>query len=1370
MLSSILWHVTKLIFSRMLITSQPVRVFFSQKKKTISFFALLFALLFTGVHIIYADPATPITDCGEITVSGAYAVQNDISSSGPCIVISANNVSIDGGNFTITGTSSSGDYGIATEGATGVVISNIALVNQGIGIFLSAAPAASITDVAIGGSVQNGIVLSQSADASVSESTINGTFYYTAGEGYGINIIDSTGVEITGNDFGSNDLTAIGMFGANGNATITGNTISNSNNSSMRISACSYNDSGCDSTISGLTITGNTITNAGNSGIDLEGVITSTISTNEISNADYGIVLNNASNGNTLSGNTISDSGVGINLDESENNTISTNTITNVDTAVYIEDDSHGNIVSENEIDDVVSGFFIDASDNNQVLDNTITLSEVNYGSGSSSPLLFTWDGEGYDYVADVGRGIPRNVTGMDYVPVPSDSLVPKNGKYSINLSQEYNEIVYFDKMALMTFDHAAGYDVVTSLQRNKEGQFFTIADEPSNPMQSCTDMYGNDCLEDLQASDEKWSVKDESNLNSWIMDFGDLSGASRIQLVIQAARDYSLDSASLRTIQVKNSSGQWVDAYAGSAISSPGGSPRTQVIDLTGKFTGSSYEVKFGYDRTRVNYVAIDTSAPVSYTTNTYSPETADLQFHGYTAINKEFFWDHDWNTVSPVPEEQFAPQVGNFTKYGDVAPLLTSTDDQFVIMHHGDSMAIEFPYVAPAGGTERSFIMDNWATFKHAEMGVVGQTVDPLPFNGMTAYPYPENEEYPETSENLAYIKLWNTRTINDDRFGMSLPDSVNTIVRGNTITNDSGDPEDPFIGDKGIYVYLEESSTIEDNIISGFNYGIVVEESEDITLVGNTISDIQFDAIQVDDVLGLTISENIISDTFDGGDGIEVENSEEVTITDNTISNVTDDGIYLGNVQNVEISGNTATGVTDDGLDLEESGSYTVTNNTFESENNGIEVEGNYVAPGGNDCDDPASLCYLRNQVSNGPEKYSGTSAGWEDKTVDLASYLGQNIDLHLAFYTDGSVLGNGVYLDDIVITVDGTDVFSDDIESGTNGWTVDDPYGPSWTIEEPIDAPSASHAWYSNYEDNQYTALTRAVDLTTATSASVSYTINYDTESCCDYFGVWGAEIVDEGGGGEDDGDIKTVSDNEFTSGSVSVFIDGATNIDFLRNTFRSNSWIDNDSELNTFSNESVGNIYYLADETPAWETYNITDSDSNGYADAGDDLPFNQEVLGEELWLGLGMDEHPATETNTTVERTTKRRSIRSAIVRQFFEAAPASQVPTSSSSGSPADGQCPTDQILTQNMRSGARDGRYHQYTKAVVKEVKILQAHMNRLAFNSGPADGILGPITDGAIKRMQVFLGTMADGYVGPLTRALINKSCGAEGLKKA
>ncbi len=96
-------------------------------------------------------------------------------------------------------------------------------------------------------------------------------------------------------------------------------------------------------------------------------------------------------------------------------------------------------------------------------------------------------------------------------------------------------------------------------------------------------------------------------------------------------------------------------------------------------------------------------------------------------------------------------------------------------------------------------------------------------------------------------------------------------------------------------------------------------------------------------------------------------------------------------------------------------------------------------------------------------------------------------------------------------------------------------------------------------------------------------------------------------------------------------------------------------------------------------------------------------------------------------------------------------------------------GLCLATQILTQNLRAPSRNGVYNSYTKGIVKEAKILQAHMNRLGFVSGPEDGIIGPLTDGAIKRMQIFLHTKPDGLIGPITRGLINHSCGSAGLQQ-
>ena len=51
-------------------------------------------------------------------------------------------------------------------------------------------------------------------------------------------------------------------------------------------------------------------------------------------------------------------------------------------------------------------------------------------------------------------------------------------------------------------------------------------------------------------------------------------------------------------------------------------------------------------------------------------------------------------------------------------------------------------------------------------------------------------------------------------------------------------------------------------------------------------------------------------------------------------------------------------------------------------------------------------------------------------------------------------------------------------------------------------------------------------------------------------------------------------------------------------------------------------------------------------------------------------------------------------------------------------------------------------NGRYNSYTNGIVRQAHILQAHLNRFGFASGKADGMLSPISDAVIKRMQLFL----------------------------
>jgi immune inhibitor A len=65
----------------------------------------------------------------------------------------------------------------------------------------------------------------------------------------------------------------------------------------------------------------------------------------------------------------------------------------------------------------------------------------------------------------------------------------------------------------------------------------------------------------------------------------------------------------------------------------------------------------------------------------------------------------------------------------------------------------------------------------------------------------------------------------------------------------------------------------------------------------------------------------------------------------------------------------------------------------------------------------------------------------SSPWTQKTWDLSAYAGKKVDVRFRYATDGGLHYKGAFIDDITVTADGATVFSDDVESGTNGWTAD-----------------------------------------------------------------------------------------------------------------------------------------------------------------------------------------------------------------------------------------------------------------------------------------------------------------------------------------
>ena len=142
-----------------------------------------------------------------------------------------------------------------------------------------------------------------------------------------------------------------------------------------------------------------------------------------------------------------------------------------------------------------------------------------------------------------------------------------------------------------------------------------------------------------------------------------------------------------------------------------------------------------------------------------------SDLHWRGYpahTAVKGTFAFRYHYDQLEL--EASWGTHSGAFTRFGPVEELVEDIDDRFVIMSHGDELTVEFCRLAPpAAGLVRSFLLYADGFGKDMDLhSAHSLTVGPLPFHGMSGYPYPVREHYPQTSAHLEYLQEYNTRWV--------------------------------------------------------------------------------------------------------------------------------------------------------------------------------------------------------------------------------------------------------------------------------------------------------------------------------------------------------------------------------------------------------------------------------------------------------------------------------------------------------------------------------------------------------------------------------------------------------------------------------
>lgn len=429
-----------------------------------------------------------------------------------------------------------------------------------------------------------------------------------------------------------------------------------------------------------------------------------------------------------------------------------------------------------------------------KVQTNKLVTVEEKVRVSASCGFLYTYDGHQFVFINEIlgigplgvpmAEGVYHAPDCDEFMKIEGHLLKPKDGLYDIRLTEALRELTFADQIQLLVVDHPSDVDMYPNEMFTAppfpEHKLFAVRDR--FPPRSAIDHRGRDILPLIVNRDQRYPTFKRLSYDGlaevhWLtLDLGDLSGAEQIMLYLTGWIYWANSSVVIAVsqnpqfefigpyLQVKNERGEWVTVL--DQVGLPTSKELTIPVDLTHRFITTDYTVRIVtnlclyWDQI---FVATDDHADELRITEML-PVEADLQYRGFPEMTRDSLgfeiWDYD-------PVQRAGPwgqHRGWYTRYGDVQELLLVADDKYVIFGPGDELALRFDATQaprlPAGYT-RDFIFYANGWVKDGDLNTRHSlTVEPLPFHGMSGYPYGEDESYPYDADHRTYIETYNTR----------------------------------------------------------------------------------------------------------------------------------------------------------------------------------------------------------------------------------------------------------------------------------------------------------------------------------------------------------------------------------------------------------------------------------------------------------------------------------------------------------------------------------------------------------------------------------------------------------------------------------
>ena len=407
-----------------------------------------------------------------------------------------------------------------------------------------------------------------------------------------------------------------------------------------------------------------------------------------------------------------------------------------------------------------------------------------------SCPMIWTWNGREFQFITDIlgvaplgassGEGEYFPVDHDEFIQIPATALKAENGRYQIRITEELSEVAYLDEVALVAVDHPASQEVFfADLFKAPPFPDFKIYPVTQRlPLAAAFEDGRTNALAALAKQDQIYpkafkrnaaGVAEMHTLELKLAPGSDL-------LILNGWVDWADGSTFLGAAQESKfglvfprlevfTDGKWITAMEDMGM--PAGKPKTIVVELPASVSRQGATVRIVTNLTL--YWDEIFTARASEFQGRITPmhaASAATRFRGFSKviIHPDRLQPERFLYTPSSPVSMWNQTPGLYTRYGDVRDLLHTPDDRFLIMGSGDEVQLEFdaaqlPQLMP--GWSRSFLLkvDGWAKDRDANTAF-SQSVEPLPFHGMSRYPYPASEHFPSTESHKKWRADYNTR----------------------------------------------------------------------------------------------------------------------------------------------------------------------------------------------------------------------------------------------------------------------------------------------------------------------------------------------------------------------------------------------------------------------------------------------------------------------------------------------------------------------------------------------------------------------------------------------------------------------------------